>query len=202
MFMKIAETQNHGTVFFERASIDKTIETFKMTDEQQIKTFIRNSVVTSGCMVARITPEVLAAFAATPIVAELYSNLKEGYMITLIDDFLERHSEKEVEAIIWHEMGHIAKNHLVTMPKETLECGGLRIIQQKEKEFEADDFAMCEVMPVHLHSGLTKIPNGIADVLDKYNRYLKAPMPRQEFLDTVFNVPEFQERLTRIKARC
>jgi Zn-dependent protease with chaperone function len=74
--------------------------------------------------------------------------VQTGYCVNVVTDILPDLSKEELEAVIAHEIGHIAHGHLV---------GQTGVINNLSSEMEADDFAAAHTSAIAFKSALTKI---------------------------------------------
>lgn len=198
--IKAAVTPN-GVVYIDRGEIKPMIETMATLEEK--RSALARTVGVGGCCVLRLNEEAIAALAAVPVWGERYRDLEPGYIITMVDEVYCNHTPEEREAILWHELGHIENGHLDRQyaTEEIAVINGFPVSTNADQENQADDYAMQNVSPVVLHSALTKIADGVADLMMANHEFLKAQPTWQEIRDEYLQLPPIKERLDRIKQR-
>lgn len=109
-------------------------------------------IALAGIFATYVPPEALKEFRKdkTKPVKDRFVSLfvPAGYCINVVTDILPDLSKEELEAVIAHEIGHIAHGHLI---------GQTGVINNLNSELEADDFAVAHTSAVAFKSALTKI---------------------------------------------
>ncbi len=141
---------------------------------------------TLGCFAFHYTKE--QAQQATEILGR---SVLPGDHIVLIEDFLVDLNEQEREAVLAHELGHLAHGHL----KNRTETG---ILNSLALELEADSYAVGKgVAGKQLVSAITKLAH-TGDKLIQKVPGAKSKIRPGEFAENVFADPILQERMAAL----
>lgn len=123
--------------------------------------------------------------------------IKPGAYIVVLEDFIKTLNEKEKEAIVFHEVGHLVSNHLVDIGPDTLLVHETVLVSTKA-ELEADQYAAARVGKSAMRSALEKIIANGADIVEKFASIKGKPFDKGAFLATVYAEDQFQARLAAL----
>lgn len=150
-------------------SVEQVSEIFNVTVEDAYT----SAVVTGGFMAAKFFN-----MNDLPVKFRNYIPDVDSYYIiissTIVKDM--NLTEKEVDAVIYHEEGHIAKGHMDT------ENPGF--MNDQEHENEADDYAISKGYGLHLANALTKIVAFITSYNKDYESEIE---PIQKRIDRILS---------------
>lgn len=144
----------------ETSSMEDLIKMIKPEDRKQ---GVRNIIATSGCYALYLSQEAIQV-AADAVVGDYREEIlatPPGFMICLIKEFTQFLSQAELEAVLYHEIGHIRSGHLD--PENTQGRSG--IIVSLENEIQADDFMAARTDPRNLFTGIQKVFANISDFI-------------------------------------
>lgn len=124
---------------------------------------IKNILQTAGCYAVYLSEETIKA-TAEMVTDEVKGDIlatKPGFMICMVQDFVKFLNQKEMNAILYHEIGHIQAGHLD--PQNTKGKSG--IISTLEMECQADDFMATQTEPKYLFTGIEKVLANVSDFI-------------------------------------
>ena len=93
---------------------------------------------TGGCFSICMTEESIAEMKRLQVNGNM-NTVRPGFYVILVEDFVANLSKTEVDAIVYHELGHIAHDHLSKLTAGKVEKAD-NIINDVSLELEADAF--------------------------------------------------------------
>lgn len=126
------------------------------------KQILGNLHMLGGFRVAYITQEQLDHLASAEMDVAGY---REGYVVTITEEFADGMTPREIEAVLYHEAGHIVHGDLQREPTDV--GGGVMVVLDEEIELRADAFAVEHGFGMELISGITKTVKNVEKSLNK-----------------------------------
>ena len=125
------------------------------------KQVLGNLHMLGGFRVAHISQDTLDQLASSGMDVSAY---REGYLVTVTEEFIDGLSHREFEAVLHHEAGHIIHGDLQLTPTD---MGGVMVVLDEEIEFRADAFAVKYGFGEELIAGITKTVKNVEQSLKK-----------------------------------
>lgn len=100
---------------------------------------------------------------------------RAGHHITILSDVKDKMTQEDVEAVFWHEMGHVHHGHVRTIT-ESMDSSKVRIeegatlLRSEEAEIEADEFAAKMVGYRSLLKAIGAVVKAQAEVVEELSR--------------------------------
>lgn len=120
---------------------------------------------------------------AAKIFSDTYDkDVPEGPMLIVLKDFVVNLSKEEVDAIYYHELGHLELGHLASVDK----TGDLHFHVNDQFELEADQYALRFTTKEIFLSALTKLLDNNVTLLENYYKEVSVPYNKEEVYKLLF----------------
>lgn len=146
-----------------------------------------------GCYSANLSQEVILN-SQSVLTEEAYQELqmaKPMPLVVMVDDFVVGLSPQEIDAIFYHEVGHLALNHLA-------EYEGLSLEEKQSCEIQADAFSAQFVPPTHLFSGLYRVIQNSASIMGSAMEKQGKTFDYEWYVSQIWNHPSIAERRQKL----
>lgn len=158
-------TIDDNDVFVEVTTLEMQLAAITESHRQET---LKRLCITGGALVVHLTEEALQHIQVSGVLnsqaREQFTEVKSGYYITLIEDFMIGLEKSEVEALFQHEVGHL-KHGMPETTAENTQCG---ILMSLEDELAADAYAVQQVGTQVVQSALIKLLGNRYRVAEQY----------------------------------
>lgn len=150
----------------------------------------------NGCFTVNLTQEHIV---------EGGKNLKEGkslglepgVYVIIVSDFVVTMNDDEKKAIVMHEVGHIAHEHLFKASEGSVQLLN-NVIDSVAMELEADQYAVNHVGKTVMKSAIEKLIHRGADLLERIASLSGKQFQKAEYLTEFFNNESIKIRLNAL----
>lgn len=147
----------------------------------------------AGCFSVWMTEKAIENMKSIQVNGDV-NTVKPGFYIIVVEDFVTKLNKIELDAILYHELGHITNDHLGKLAAGKTDKVG-NILNDVSMELEADAFALKYVEKHVLKTAIEKVIHGTVDVIERVAKLTNAPFHRDVCLHEMFTNPHIKTRL-------